>query len=174
MTRQAIFLLAGVTLLAAGCGARPSPPASETPLRKIDGPALTEAVAKHRGQVVLLDFWATWCGPCLELFPHTAELQRRFGEQGLTVITISLDDPANEPAVRKFLAQSKATTENFLSPYGVGPAAFKAFGIDDGSLPHVRVYDRQGKLAKTFHSGGKTIDANEIERAVEALLKRRS
>ncbi len=129
MTRQAIFLLAGALLLAAGCAAKPSPPASETPLRKIDGPGLAETVAKHRGQVVLLDFWATWCGPCLELFPHTVELQRRFGERGLTVITVSLDDPDNEPAVRKFLTQSKATTENFLSPYGVGPAAFTAFGI---------------------------------------------
>ena len=170
MIRPALVLLLGVGLVAAGCTVKPSPPASDVALGKIDGPGLAAAVAKHRGQVVLLDFWATWCGPCLELFPHTSELQRRFGDRGLTVITVSLDDPDNEPAVRKFLAGSKATAENYLSPYGVGPAAFEAFGIEDGALPHVRVYDRQGKLRRTFRSGGKSIDAKEIERAVEKLL----
>ena len=98
------------------------------------------------------------------------ELQRRLGDRGLAVITISLDDPDSGPAVRKFLAQNTATAENFLSPYGVGTAAFKAFGIEDGALPHVRIYDRQGKLERTFRSGGKTIDAKEIERTVEKLL----
>lgn len=170
MIRRAILLLAGAAVLTAGCTAKPSSPASDVTLSKIEGPGLAKIVAGHEGQVVLLDFWATWCGPCLELFPHTVELQRRFGGRGLTVITISLDDPDNEPAVRKFLAQSKAPTENFLSPYGVGPAAFTAFGIADGALPHVRIYDRQGKLQRTFRSGGKTIDAKEIERTVEKLL----
>jgi len=170
MTPRAIFLLAATMLLAAGCAEKPAPPAGEVALRTIDGPGLATTIAKHRGQVVLLDFWATWCGPCLELFPHTMELQRRLGDRGLAVITISLDDPDSGPAVRKFLVRNTATAENFLSPYGVGPAAFKAFGIEDGALPHVRIYDRQGKLERTFRSGGKTIDAKEIERTVEKLL----
>jgi thiol-disulfide isomerase/thioredoxin len=170
MTRHALFVLAGVVLLAAGCAGKPPPPAAEVALQTIDGPGLAATLAKHRGQVVLLDFWATWCGPCLELFPHTAALQRRLGARGLSVITVSLDDRGNGPAVRKFLAQHTATSENFLSPYGVSPAAFTAFGIDDGALPHVRIYDRQGKLQRTFQSGGKTIDAKEIERTVEKLL----
>jgi len=150
---------------------QPLPPAGEVTLRCMDAAGLAEAIEEHRGQVVLVDFWATWCGPCLELFPHTMELQRRLGDRGLAVITVSLDDPDNRPAVQKFLVQNAATTKNFLSPYGVGPAAFSAFGIEDGALPHVRIYDRQGKLHRTFQSGGKTINAQKIDEAVEKLLK---
>ncbi len=171
MIRCALFLLVGSGLLAAGCTARHLPPSSEVTLRAIDAAGLARMAEKHRGQVVLVDFWATWCGPCLELFPHTMELQRRFGDSGLAVITVSLDDPDNRPAVGKFLVRNAATTENFLSTYGVGPAAFSAFGIDDGALPHVKIYDRRGKLQRTFQSGGKSLDPTEIERMVEKLLE---
>ena len=162
--------LAIMVLLVAGCAGRSSRPADDVTLRSIDASGLAQASQKHRGQVVLVDFWATWCGPCLALFPHTVELHRRFGDAGLAVITVSLDDPDNRPAVRKFLGQSGATTENYLAVYGVGPAAFTAFGIDDGALPHVRLYDRQGKLHKTFASGGKAIDPERVERAVEEMM----
>ena len=47
-----------------------------------------------------------------------------------------------------------------------------AFGIADGALPHVRIYDAEGRLRKTFTSGGRMIDPKEIESAVEELLKR--
>ena len=171
MTHRTLFMLAGSVLLAAGCAGKPPAAAPEVTLRTLDAAGLAETLERHPGQVVLVDFWAMWCGPCLELFPHTMELQRRWGDRGLAVITISLDDPDNRPAVRKFLSRSAATTENFLSPYGVGPAAFSAFGIDDGALPHMRIYDRQGKLHKTFHSGGKMIDPNEIARTVRKLLE---
>ncbi len=171
MTRRVVLLLAGMALLAPGCADKPPAPlAGERSLRSIDASGLAQTLEKYRGQAVLVDFWATWCGPCLELFPHTVELHRRFRNRGLAVITVSLDDPDSRPAVLKFLADSGTTAENFLSPYGVGPAAFSAFGIDDGSLPHVRIYDRQGKLHRTFASGGRTIDPKEVERAVEEAL----
>ncbi len=141
------------------------------PLAKVDAPGLARLLEQDRGQVLLVDFWATWCGPCLKLFPHAVALHRRLGPKGLTVVTVSLDDPAGEPAVRQFLDRQGATTENFLAVYGVGSEAFTAFGIADGALPHVRLYDRQGKLRRTFASGGKALDPAEVERAVEELLK---
>ena len=163
--------VAGAILLA-GCRGRLSPgPSAAAPLRRIDAAGLARSLEGHRGQVVLVDFWATWCGPCLELFPHAAELQRRLGAKGLVVFTVSLDDPGNEPAVRRFLDKQQAGTENFLAVYGVGPEAFTAFGIEDGALPHVRLYDRRGKLHRDFASGGQTIDPRAIERAVEQMLE---
>ena len=167
MTR---FVVAALGVLLAGCPASP-PSASRPPLRTIDAPGLARLLDQHRGQVVLVDFWATWCEPCLKLFPHTADLQRRLRGRGLAVITVSLDDPADGQSVRKFLDQGGAVTENFLSSYGVGPEAMTAFGIADGALPHVRIYDAEGKLRRTFSSGGKAIDPKEIEVAVERLLR---
>jgi thiol-disulfide isomerase/thioredoxin len=163
------FLFATVVLLA-GCATKP-PPVGEVTLHQIDAPGLAQVLEKHRGQVVLVDFWATWCGPCVSLFPHAVELHRRYADRGLAVVTVSLDDPDNDAAVRKFLVGQKATMENFLSSYGISPAAFDALGIADGSLPHVRLYDRQGKLQRTFASGGKSVDPEEVELAAERLLK---
>jgi thiol-disulfide isomerase/thioredoxin len=173
MTRCAVLPLTIMVLFVAGCAHRPPPLDVEldVPLHSIDAPGLARVLEGQRGHVVLVDFWATWCGPCLELFPHTIAVQRRFGQRGLVVITVNLDDPDNLSAVSKFLGQKGAITANYYSPYGVGPAAFTAFGIDDGALPHVRLYDRQGKLHKTFASGGKAIDPEAVERAVAELVE---
>ena len=163
--------LAAIAIPLAGCTVAPPRTVAEVAVREIDADGLEQALESHRGQVVLVDFWATWCGPCLDLFPHTVELHQRFGALGLAVITVSLDNTDNRPAVQQFLDDSNATMENFLSVYGVGPFAFTAFGIDDGALPHMHLYDRQGKLHRTFSSGGGPIDPRQIEQAVETLIK---
>ncbi|MBU4273459.1 MAG: TlpA family protein disulfide reductase [Planctomycetes bacterium] len=155
---------------ACGRGSRPKP-LPEAPLREIDAPALNRLLEKHRGDVVLVDFWATWCGPCVELLPHTVELHDRFRALGLVVVTVSLDDPDQQPAVRRLLARYGATTQNFLARYGVGPEAFAAFGIADGALPHLRLYDRQGNLLRTFAAGDAPIDPREVERAVRDMFQ---
>jgi thiol-disulfide isomerase/thioredoxin len=166
-----LLMLAVFAALLPSCG-RPQRPATSpaVALRSIDGPGLEQTLERLRGSVVVVDFWATWCGPCLQLFPHIAELQRRYGDRGLIVITVSLDDPDAPAAVQKMLARHGATTENFLSSYGVGSAAFSAFGIADGALPHIRLYDRQGKLRRTLSSGGKPITAEDVENALAELF----
>ena len=172
MTRHVVLLLVGTVLFCLGCARKlPDRPVDAVGLLSIDAPGLARLIEKHRGQVVLVDFWATWCGPCLELFPHTIELHRELRDRRFTVITVSLDDPDNRAAVRAFLVEAGATTENYLASYGIGSAAFDAFNIGDGSLPHVQLYDRRGEPRKSFSSGGKTIDPNEVRRAVEELLK---
>jgi thiol-disulfide isomerase/thioredoxin len=158
-----------MALLCTGCAGRLSP--AKVDLRRIDAPGLARLLQEHRGRVVLVDFWATWCAPCLALLPHTAELQRRYGSRGLVVITVSLDRLDDEASVRNVLAKNGVAGENWLSTYGVGSAAFTAFEIANGALPHLRLYDRQGALRHSFASGSRDIDLKEVERTVERLFE---
>jgi thiol-disulfide isomerase/thioredoxin len=135
----------------------------------IDSQQLDRLVESHRGRVVLVDFWATWCPPCVALFPHTVELSRRYADRGLSVLTVSLDDPGDEAAVGRFLAEHEATTtENFLARNGASSQTVAEFEIEGGSIPCLKVYDRHGELRATI-SGNYP---DEIDRAVEEWLNK--
>ena len=156
-------------------GCTGSPPADAPAGKKVtvqaaDAAELARVLDKHRGKVVLVDFWATWCPPCLELFPHTVQLHRRLADRGLVVISVSLDNPDEQPAVLKTLGAKGAAFENFISRNDSGGRFYDAFAITGGSLPHLKLYDRHGKLHQTFASDKQTIDPRQIDRAVEELL----
>jgi thiol-disulfide isomerase/thioredoxin len=134
----------------------------------IDERDLAKALAQRNGKVVLVDFWATWCMPCMELFPHTVQLHRSLANKGFEVISVSLDDPDNEPEVLRFLVSKGAEFGNFVSRYGTSTKSMEAFKIPGGSLPHLRLYDRQGAVHRTFDAG--SFQPADIDRAVQELL----
>lgn len=78
------------------------PLAPDFTLPQLDGQDLR--LSSYRGKVVLLDFWATWCDPCREEIPHFVELQQKYGNQGLQIIGVSMDDSADpvRPFAQKF------------------------------------------------------------------------
>ncbi|MCI0332512.1 MAG: TlpA family protein disulfide reductase [Planctomycetes bacterium] len=141
-------------------------------LRVTDADGLQEVLEKHRGKVVLVDFWATWCGPCVEQFPHTVEIANRLRDRGLAVVSVSMDNPSAEPQVQAFLEKQNARFDNLLRSYSSPVTATKAFGLP-GPVPCYRVYDRKGELHREFGvdpRAAKQFTTADIEGAVEEIL----
>jgi thiol-disulfide isomerase/thioredoxin len=139
---------------------------SKITLVRADAAALNELIAKHQGQVVLVDYWATWCGPCVANFPHTVELAKKHKADGLATIAVSFDLFEDEPKVREFLAKHGADFDNLISSHNaVGQKPAEDFDI--GPLPEYRLYDRQGKLRQKWESG---VDQAELDKKVAELL----
>lgn len=131
-----------------------------------DGAKLNELVAGHKGKVVLVDMWATWCGPCVEGFPHTVELAHKLQGRGLATIAVNFDLLDDQPAVRDFLAKQGADFENLMSKYG-SVSQECAQDFDWETLPQIRLYDRQGQVRKKWEGEIKFAD---VEKETEALL----
>lgn len=136
-------------------------PARLTPVDEAGYRKLLEA---ERGQVLLVDFWATWCQPCRVELPLLVKLEAKYRGRGLKLITISCDEPEQEADAARFLAQCQVK----------GPAYIKRAASDDrfiasvdakwsGALPALFFYDRQGRKARSF------LGETEVA-AVEAAL----
>jgi len=140
-----------------------APPTGQV-VGEVDAKGLTEAVAREKGKVVLVNFWATWCVPCREEFPDLSRLQKNLGPKGFALIGVSTDFAKEAPAVRKFLAEQKPLFANYHKKTGGDDQVFieavdKEWG---GELPFSVLYDRAGRKSKTF-SGKHSYEEYEKE-----------
>ena len=136
--------------------------APEVSLRRIGaGGQLGDPVtlAGLRGQVVVLEFWATWCGPCRATLPRLDALEASLGGRGLTVVAANLDDP--DKARRMFDDHGWRMT--LVHDHG---AAATRYGVDP--IPHQVVIDRRGVVRDVFRGGGHD---DELAALVRRLLE---
>ena len=117
----------------------PPVPAPGTTFKDADGRPVT--LAAFRGRVVLLNFWATWCAPCIREMPSLDRVQAQFEEAGLTVVAVS-EDFAGVPVVQPFFERLKL--EHLQVYLDVEFALAKALGVR--GLPTTLLIDRQGRL----------------------------
>jgi thiol-disulfide isomerase/thioredoxin len=154
-----------VLLLLAGCR-EASPPADSTaPPPAVVPPQVAMRVAsledfqevlkQCRSRVVLVDYWATWCGPCVKEFPEVQALARKYPDD-VALITVSLDEPDQREAVLEFLTKQNATSHNLISQFGAAGPSFENFGIENGAIPAIHLYDRHGNLIEKLSSGDPT------------------
>lgn len=134
---------------------------------------LARLIEQNRGKVILVDFWATWCPPCLEFLPHTLEMAKKYADRGLVVILVAVNDPKEQAEeVKSILEKNQAAgVVNLICRYGIGTEAVEKFEIDGGSLPHVRLYDREGRVKARFGVMGMPPDPARIELEAERLLE---
>ncbi len=152
--------LATCALLLAAIGCSPTEKAqTESAAQNLVQLALADRVefdavlARLADKVVLIDCWATWCLPCVEQLPHTVELAKKHGSNGLAVVTLSFDDSNMSDRAAKVLVEAGAGTNgvtNLQSRFGASPESMDAFAISSGALPAYKLYDRKGTLRRTF------------------------
>jgi thiol-disulfide isomerase/thioredoxin len=130
-------------------------------------------LAELRGKVVLLEFWATWCRPCLELLPRMGELHRRYDDQGLEILALTHypsvprgADPAAIRARERDLVRTVVAGRGLSVRVGIAPDARLQQQYGAMGVPTLVVIDRAGTV-RLIASGG---DDAMIEAAIEAAL----
>jgi thiol-disulfide isomerase/thioredoxin len=135
----------------------------------VDETTFPKLVAAHKGRVVLVNFWATWCKPCRAEMPDLVRLADKLRAKGLDLVSISTDEPEREEEARKFLAATKVPGPLYIRK-AVDDDKFSP-SIDanwvDGVLPALFLYDRTGKKVQAF-LGEKPVPV--LEAAIVKLL----
>jgi thiol-disulfide isomerase/thioredoxin len=165
-------LLAGVVLAGYLSGAKPTDSTEprqggEPGTMQIAGPTLDGQqfhLRDRRGKVVLVDFWATWCGPCVAELPTIREVYDKYHADGLEVVAVSLDNSRSD--LERFLRDHpEPWPQIFFDKTGqrgwFNPLA-RRYGVE--AIPHLVVIDREGKVA------ARDVRGAEIESAVAGAL----
>jgi cytochrome c biogenesis protein CcmG/thiol:disulfide interchange protein DsbE len=118
---------------------------------------------KLQGQVVYVDFWASWCGPCRKSFPWMNQMQQRYGNKGFKIVAVNVD--SDQALANKFLTEHNANFTIAYDPQGKAASAFKVKG-----MPNSYLIDRNGQIHSS-HIGFREKDVASMEAEIKALIK---
>jgi len=160
--------------LLAGCSGPPAPsgagPHGAGAIAVVDTARLVSKLSGARGAVVVVNFWATWCPPCVKEMPELARFHTEYSAKGVVFVSVSVDHPdlideSVRPFVKKHALPFAVLVLNESAPEQVG----KALKVDwDGAVPATFVFDKDGALRKAWYE---EIAFGDLAGAVDPLLR---
>lgn len=146
-------------MLSVGSPAR-SADSSELRMKTLEGRSVS--LQDLRGEVVVLNFWATWCKPCITEMPVLAKIAQRFGNRGLRVIAASVDETASRDQLSQFADRLPSSMEVW-----VGATMQDIQRMRVQALPTTIIIDRTGSLIRVHHGA---LDEGSLDETLEKLL----
>jgi cytochrome c biogenesis protein CcmG, thiol:disulfide interchange protein DsbE len=168
MNKKTLIALAALAVVVAflpgrapaATGLAPGQPAPTVELSTADGKPVS--VASLRGNVILVDFWASWCGPCATAFPAIEDLFQEYRTRGFEVMAVNLDEKRRD--ADRFLADRPHAMTVAYDPQG---RSAKAFGVE--GMPTSFLVGRDGKV-RFVHVGYTQKTVEDYRREIEQLL----
>ena len=121
------------------------------------------SLAQYQGQVVMINFWASWCGPCRQEMPLLESIYKKYNKLGFTLLGVNV-----EPDSKAADDWLKATPVSFPILYDKDSKVSKLYDVD--GMPSTVIIDRTGKL-RVLHRGYKPGDENEYLDSIRALIR---
>ncbi len=140
-------------------------------VQTLDGKRVKLAQLVGKNRPVLIDFWATWCGPCRQEIPHLVALAKQYRAQGLTVVGLTIEDPTTDLAAVKDYAKRLGIN------YQVAFASLDTFRFFNGTqqprapIPQTYVFGTDGRLVRRLVGYNETLGKQMLTQALEQAFK---
>jgi peroxiredoxin len=155
---MAAIVLGSSAFAAGGDAAGPAPAFTLTTLA-----GQPDGLSQYKGQVVMVNFWATWCGPCQQEMPLLDQMYKKYKPAGFTLIGVNVDKES--PAVKELLARKPVSFPVLLDPAN---QVSKAYHVDE--MPSSVIIDRKGQI-RYIHRGYKPGDENDYQDRIRQLIR---
>jgi len=161
MKNSLAALAAALILSVPALAGAPGTPAPQFSLTARGGQSVS--LAQYKGQVVMLNFWASWCGPCRQEMPLLENIYKKYSKMGFTLIGVNVEPDSK--AAEGFLKQ---TPVSFPVIYDKDSTVSKAYDVS--GMPSTVIIDRKGNI-RVLHRGYKPGDENEYLDSIRTLVR---
>ena len=168
--KWAAACLLAALLAAAGCG-RSGPALTASTVDVVDAAQLAALLKPNGSPAVVVNFWATWCPPCVEEMRELSEFYRAYASRGVKFVSVSVDDPGTvEDRVKPFVTQKTLPFPVHVLSDRSPEAVAKMLNLDwSGAVPATFVFGKNGEAVRTWHEA---VTRKDLSQSVDSLLSK--